>query len=253
MNGAYEELRNLAHAANLEIPARGLAIYTFGNASIYDPALGAFAIKPSGVPYADLRPEDYPVLAIDGNLIEGSLRPSSDAPTHAFLYRWFKEAGLDGKIRGVAHSHSTYATAWAQATRPIPLYGTTHADHIAFDIPCTAMMGASGASGDYELATGALIREAFEGLRLSPLEVPMALVAGHGPFTWGKDAAQAVYHAAVLEEIARMAALTEGIAASRPAKGAAQGARRLPEHIVRKHYERKHGPNAYYGQNRNRT
>jgi L-ribulose-5-phosphate 4-epimerase len=239
MSGAYGKLKELAHAANLEIPARGLAIYTFGNASAYDPALGAFAIKPSGVPYAELRPEDYPVLDIHGAVLEGSLRPSSDAPTHASLYRWFKEIGLDAKLKGVAHSHSTYATAWAQARRSIPLYGTTHADHMAFEVPCTDMMSEEGASGEYELATGALLRDAFEGLKLSPLEAPMALVAGHGPFTWGRDAAQAVYHAAVLEEIARMASLTEALSG---------GARRLPEHIVRKHYERKHGPKAYYGQ-----
>lgn len=242
MSGPYDEIKAEAYEANMEIPRRGLAIYTFGNASALDPGRGAFAIKPSGVPYDELVVDELVVLDLEGRVIEGTLRPSSDAPTHAYLYRWF--AGLEGGggIRGITHTHSTYATSWAQARRAIPIYGTTHADHLAADVPCTEAMDEAGTRGDYEAETGRQIRDAFRAGGLSPIEIPMVLVAGHGPFTWGKNADKAVYHAAVLEELAKMATLTE-----RVARGGGT-AERLPAHIVKKHYERKHGDGAYYGQ-----
>jgi L-ribulose-5-phosphate 4-epimerase len=231
MPSPYRELRERAFEANREIPRRGLAIYTFGNVSAFDPALGAIAIKPSGVPYDALKVEDVVVVDLDGKVIEGALRPSSDTPTHLVLYRAFKGLG------GVVHTHSTYATGWAQARLPIPLYGTTHADHLAEDVPCTAIMSAAQVERDYERETGNQIVECFAAR--DPLHVPMVLVAGHGPFAWGATAADAVYHAAVLEELARMAFITRTLA---PDAG------RLPDELIRKHFERKHGKEAYYGQ-----
>ncbi len=231
MKSSYDDLREEAWRANLEIPRRGLAIYTFGNVSAFDSERGVFAIKPSGVAYENLKVADIVVVDLDGKVVEGSLRPSSDTKTHAALYRAFEG------IRGVVHTHSTYATAWAQACMPIPLYGTTHADHLAEDVPCTAMMTADAVRGDYEAETGKQIIDCYR--TRNPREIPMVLVAGHGPFTWGKNADQAVYHAVVLEELAKMASITRTIA---------PGAARLPDYLVRKHYERKHGKNAYYGQ-----
>ena len=231
MASPYQELKEKAWAANQEIPRRGLAIYTFGNVSAFDAARGVFAIKPSGVEYERLGVDDMVVVDLAGKVVEGKLRPSSDTPTHAVLYGAFRGIG------GVVHTHSTYATGWAQARRPIPIYGTTHADHLAEDVPCTEVMSDEAVERDYETETGHQIRACFA--RRDPLHTPMVLVAGHGPFTWGETAAKAVYHAAVLEELARMAFVTRTLD---PEAG------RLPEKLVQKHFQRKHGKNAYYGQ-----
>jgi L-ribulose-5-phosphate 4-epimerase len=231
MNSSYGELKAQAWEANMEIPRRGLAIYTFGNVSALDRQRGVFAIKPSGVAYEGLTAADMVVLDLEGKVVEGSLRPSSDTKTHVALYRAFPSIG------GIVHTHSTYATAWAQACLPIPLYGTTHADHLAEDVPCTALMSAEAVGGDYEAETGAQIVECFRAR--NPEETPMVLVAGHAPFTWGKTAEKAVYHAVVLEELAKMASITRSLDAQ---------AARLPDYLVRKHFERKHGKRAYYGQ-----
>ena len=227
----YTELKQEAWEANLEIPKQGLAIYTFGNVSAYDVARGVFAIKPSGVAYSKLTPNDLVIVDLDGKVVEGNLRPSSDTKTHAALYRAFPGIG------GIVHTHSTYATAWAQARLAIPLFGTTHADHLAEDVPCTAIMTVEATERDYEAETGTQIIECFRAR--NPHETPMVLVAGHGPFTWGKAADKAVYHAVVLEELAKMASITQQLAPN---------AARLPEYLIRKHFERKHGKNAYYGQ-----
>ncbi len=229
--GKYDALREEACRANLEIAALHLAILTWGNASAFDKAAGVFAIKPSGLEYSELSPESMVVVDLEGKVVEGSLRPSSDTKTHLVIYRSFEG------VRGVCHSHSTHAVAWAQARRSIPCLGTTHADQTAGEIPCTAMISAEALAKDYELGTGELIVETFKGRK--PLEVPMVIVAGHGPFTWGKSAMDAVHYAAALEEVARMAILTYRV---NPA------ASPLPEHVMRKHYERKHGAGAYYGQ-----
>lgn len=235
MTSPYCELRERALAANLEVPRLGLAIFTFGNVSAFDRERGVLAIKPSGVPYGRLGADDMVVLDLDGRVVEGALRPSSDARTHLVLYRAFPGLG------GIAHTHSPYATGWAQARLPIPVYGTTHADHVAGDIPCTALMTAEACRGDYETETGDQILACFRGR--DPLHTPMVLVAGHGPFAWGTTPEEAVYHAAVVEEIAKMAFVTHAVA---------PGAERLPDHLVRKHFERKHGKDAYYGQGRTR-
>jgi L-ribulose-5-phosphate 4-epimerase len=231
MKSIYGDLKEQAFQANLEIPRRGLAIYTFGNVSAFDAERAVFAIKPSGVAYEGLTAEDLVVVDIDGKVVEGRLRPSSDTKTHAALYRAFQGIG------GIVHTHSTYATAWAQACLPIPLYGTTHADHLGEDVPCTALMTADAVARDYEAETGIQIIDCFR--ERNPRETQMVLVAGHGPFAWGKTAEKAVYHAVVLEELAKIASITRSLA---PDTG------RLPAHLVHKHFERKHGKNAYYGQ-----
>ena len=231
MKSSYDELKEQAWRANMEIPRRGLAIYTFGNVSAFDAERAVFAIKPSGVAYESLTAADIVVVDLDAKVVEGTLRPSSDTKTHAALYRAFQGIG------GIVHTHSTYATAWAQACMPIPLYGTTHADHLAEDVPCTALMTADAVRGDYEAETGMQIIDCFR--TRDPRQIPMVLVAGHGPFTWGKTADKAVYHAVVLEELAKMASITRALD---PHAG------RLPDYLVRKHFERKHGKNAYYGQ-----
>jgi len=227
----YDALREESLAANLEIPKLALAIMTWGNVSAFDPAQGVFAIKPSGVEYDDLKADDMVVVDLDGKVVEGRLRPSSDTKTHQVLYRRFEG------IRGICHTHSPYAVAWAQARRPIPCLGTTHADQTAEEVPCTPIISPEALAVDYEMGTGELIADTFKGKK--PLEVPMVLAAGHGPFTWGKSAMDAVHYAAALEELAKMAILTYQV---NPA------AAPLPEHVVRKHYERKHGKSAYYGQ-----
>jgi len=234
----YKTLREEAFEANLEIPRRNLAIYTWGNVSAFDPEKGVFAIKPSGVSYDKLTADSIVVVDLDGRKVDGSLNPSSDTETHRVLYREFA-AGVSDAIRGITHTHSTYAVAWAQARISVPVFGTTHADHGAQDIPCTDIMDADAVKGDYELETGNLIVDVFRKKAINPSHMPMVLVAGHGPFTWGKNAAQSIYHAAVLEEVCRMALLTLRLNPR---------AETLPEHIINKHWERKHGPDAYYGQ-----
>ncbi len=231
MASSYGELKEEAWQANMEIPRRGLAIYTFGNVSAFDAGKAVFAIKPSGVAYDNLTVDDMVIVDLDSKVVEGKLRPSSDTKTHAALYRAWKGIG------GIVHTHSTYATAWAQAGMPIPLFGTTHADHLAEDVPCTAIMTPEAVERDYEAETGKQIIDCFS--TRDPGQTPMVIVAGHGPFTWGKTAEKAVYHAVVLEELAKMAFITRTLHPQ---------AARLPDHIVRKHFERKHGKNAYYGQ-----
>ena len=229
----YTTLKEESFEANLEIKRQNLAIYTWGNVSAFDPDKGVFAIKPSGVPYENLSPESMVVVDLDGKIVEGELKPSSDTETHRVLYREFQG------IRGVTHTHSPYALAWAQAGKPVPVYGTTHADHATRAIPCTTLMSPQAVQNNYELETGKLIVQTFKKSNLDPLEITMVLVSGHGPFTWGTSAAQSVYHGAVLEEICKMALLTLTI---NPL------ANPLPEHIIQKHWERKHGADAYYGQ-----
>lgn len=228
-----KSLREAAYEANMDIQRQRLAIYTFGNASAIDRAAGVIAIKPSGVPYDALRPEDMVLVDLDNRVVEGDKRPSSDTKTHTLLYRHFETIG------GVCHTHSTYAVAWAQAIRPIPNFGTTHADHLTAAIPVTEVMSDAQILGDYEHETGNQIIELFQTENLSPETVEMVLVACHGPFTWGKNAAKAVYHAAVLEELAKMAYLTLQI---NPL------ATPIKQTLIDKHYFRKHGAQAYYGQ-----
>ncbi len=228
-----EELKKQVYEANMELPRRGLITYTWGNVSGIDRETGYFVIKPSGVDYDKLTPEDMVVMDLDGNRIEGKYKPSSDTPTHIELYKKYPEIG------GIVHTHSTEATAWAQACRDIPLYGTTHADYFYGPIPCARLLKKEEIEGGYERNTGRVIIETLEHRGINPMHTPAVLCAGHGPFTWGKDAAQAVYHAVVLEEVARMAAKTEAL---NPA------ARLVPDRIRDKHFFRKHGANAYYGQ-----
>lgn len=229
----FQDIKQAAYQANMRLPELGLALFTFGNASAADREKGVFAIKPSGVPYAGLRPEDMVVVDFDNNIIEGAKRPSSDTKTHAVLYKHWPCIG------GIVHTHSTYATAWAQTQQDIPIFGTTHADHLTVDVPCAPVMSDEMIRGDYEYQTGFQIINAFRDKGLNPEEVEMALVANHAPFTWGATADKAVYNSAVLEELARMACLTRQIRPDAP---------RLGEALIKKHYERKHGANAYYGQ-----
>lgn len=231
MASPYQELKERAWTANQEIPRRGLAIYTFGNVSAWDVNRGVMAIKPSGVPYDALQVDDMVVLDLEGNIVEGTLRPSSDTETHLVLYKNWSGLG------GIVHTHSCYATGWAQARRPIPIYGTTHADHLAEDVPCTEIMSDAASMSDYELETGNQILRCFE--ERNHLHTQMVLVAGHAPFTWGSTPEKAVYNAVVLEELARMAFVTQTVAPD---------VERLPADLIKKHFERKHGRNAYYGQ-----
>lgn len=229
--GQYDALKRAVWEANMEIPQRNLALYTWGNVSAIDRSAGVFAIKPSGVPYEKLQVEDIVVLDMDGEVVEGSMRPSSDMQTHLVLYRAFS------KIGGITHTHSPHAVGWAQAGKSVPVFGTTHADHSHLPIPCTPMMSRDQVEGNYEYETGVLITKVFE--QIDPVEQPMVLVAGHGPFAWGKDASASVYNAVVLEEVCRMAWITLAV---NPL------AQPLPSYLTDKHYQRKHGPNAYYGQ-----
>lgn len=229
----YEHIQQEAYEANMQLPKLGLVLFTFGNVSAVDRALGVFAIKPSGVPYEELTPDKMVIVDFDANVIQGTLRPSSDTKTHAVLYKHWENIG------GIVHTHSTYATAWAQAQRDIPIYGTTHADHNTVDIPCALPMSDEMIQGDYEYETGFQIINCFKEKGLTHEEVEMILVGNHAPFTWGKSAAKAVYNSAVLETIAHMAFLTETINSNAP---------RLKDALIKKHFERKHGPGSYYGQ-----
>jgi L-ribulose-5-phosphate 4-epimerase len=229
----FQQIKLSAYEANMQLPELGLVLFTFGNASAADREKGVFAIKPSGVPYKDLRPEDMVIVDFDNHIVEGDMRPSSDTKTHAVLYKHWHNIG------GIVHTHSTYATAWAQAQRDVPIFGTTHADHLTVDVPCAPVMSDEMIKGDYEYQTGFQILNAFEDRGLSPEEVEMVLVSNHAPFTWGKNVEKAVYNSAVLEEVARMAYLTLQVNPNAP---------RLKDALIRKHYERKHGEGAYYGQ-----
>ena len=234
----YETIKEQAYLANMQIPAQHLALYTWGNVSAFDKDLGVFAIKPSGVPYPELTADSMVVVDLDGRVVEGELRPSSDTPTHAVLYKEF--AVKDGAdINGIIHTHSTFAVSWAQALSPVPLFGTTHADHIQTSVPCTPYLSEEAVKNDYEKETGNLIVSHFRDNSLNPNEVNMVLVGGHGPFCWGNSPDKAVYNAAVLEEVCHMALNTRLINPSQTP---------LSSYIVDKHYQRKHGPNAYYGQ-----
>jgi len=235
----YKTLREEAFEANQEIPRHNLAIYTWGNVSAFDPDKGVFAIKPSGVSYDKLTVGSMVVVDLEGKVVDSGFNPSSDTETHRVLYRELTDPAAGEGIRGITHTHSPYAVAWAQARCSVPVFGTTHADHGAEDIPCTDLLSVEAVKSNYELETGNLIVDAFRKKGKNPIYMPMVLVAGHGPFTWGKNAAQSIYHAAVLEEICKMALLTLTVNPQAEA---------LPEYLIRKHWERKHGPNAYYGQ-----
>ena len=228
-----EALKLEVYKANMELPRRGLVAYTWGNVSGIDRECGLFVIKPSGVEYDELKPTDMVVMDLAGNKVEGDLNPSSDTKTHLVLYNMFPEIG------GIVHTHSPHAVAWAQAGRDIPAYGTTHADYFYGTIPCARHLTQEELDEDYEKNTGVVIAETFRTRGLDPIAVPAVICHSHGPFTWGKDAAQAVYHAVVLEEVAKMAILTRLVESS---------AESAPQRILDKHYMRKHGPNAYYGQ-----
>ncbi len=229
----YQHIQEEAYLANMELPKLNLVIFTFGNVSAVDREAGVFAIKPSGVPYEDLSPEKMVIVDFDGNTVDGALRPSSDTKTHAVLYKHWDSIG------GIVHTHSTYATAWAQSQRDIPIFGTTHADYNTVDIPCAPPMDDLMIKGDYEYQTGFQIMECLQAKGMSYKEVEMVLVGNHAPFTWGKNAHKAVHNSAVLEAIAQMAILTEQINPNAP---------RLKNALINKHYERKHGAGSYYGQ-----
>ena len=228
-----KKLKHAVYEANMELPRRELVTYTWGNVSGIDRERGLVVIKPSGVSYDELTPEDLVVLDLDGNVVDGKLNPSSDTRTHLELYKAFPEIG------GIVHTHSPYAVGWAQAGRDIPAYGTTHADYFYGPVPCCRSLTEQEVEEDYERNTGLVIVETFRQRELDPVHVPGAICRNHGPFTWGRDAAQAVYHAVVLEEVAKMAVYTTQIAPD---------AEPAPQYVLNKHFMRKHGPNAYYGQ-----
>ena len=228
-----QEMRQRVYEANLSLPQHGLVKFTWGNVSEVDRKGERIVIKPSGVPYNKLSPENMVVTDLDGNVIEGELNPSSDLATHVALYKAWPDLG------GIVHTHSTEAVGWAQAGRDIPFYGTTHADYFYGPVPCARSLTADEVNSAYEKETGTVIIETFTERGLDPMAVPGIVVRNHGPFTWGKDPAQAVYHAVVLEEVAKMNRFTEQI---NPRVEPA------PQYILDKHYLRKHGPNAYYGQ-----
>ncbi|GIN70649.1 L-ribulose-5-phosphate 4-epimerase [Bacillus sp. J14TS2] len=227
------ELKQKVLEANLQLPEYGLVTFTWGNVSGIDREKGLVVIKPSGVAYSELKADDLVVLDLEGNIVEGDLRPSSDTPTHLALYKAFKEIG------GVVHTHSPWATSWAQAKRSIPALGTTHADYYYGEIPVTRPLSQQEIEQAYELETGNVIIETFKNLQLDPIAMPGVLVGGHAPFNWGKDAHEAVHNAVVLEKVAKMALhsfqLTPNVEP-------------LDQYLLDKHYLRKHGPNAYYGQ-----
>ena len=228
-----EQLKHLVLDANLELPRRGLITYTWGNVSARDRETGLVVIKPSGLDYDKMHAEDMVVVDLENKTVEGNLRPSSDVLTHLALYKRYPAIG------GIVHTHSPRATAWAQAGRGIPFYGTTQADYFRGPIPCARSLTEQEIKEAYELNTGLVIIETLDGLGLDPIEMPAMLCKNHGVFTWGRDAADAVHNAVVLEEVAKMAMWTEQLnPAVQPA----------PEALLKKHYERKHGANAYYGQ-----
>ena len=233
MSSQYKDLKQECYEANMQLNALNLVVYTFGNVSAVDRENGVFAIKPSGVPYEDLKPEDIVIVDFDHNIIEGTMRPSSDTKTHAYLYKNWPNIG------GVAHTHATYSVAWAQSQQDIPIFGTTHADHLTADIPCAPPMADALIEGNYEHNTGIQILDCFKEKNLSYEEVEMVLIGNHGPFAWGKNAAKAVYNSKVLEVVAEMAYLTLQINPNAP---------RLKDSLIKKHYNRKHGKDSYYGQ-----
>lgn len=228
-----EKLKEQVYLANMELPKRGLVTYTWGNVSGIDREKGLFVIKPSGVDYDLLKPDDMVVMDLQGNKVEGDLNPSSDTKTHLVLYNAFPGIG------GIVHTHSPYAVAWAQAGEDLPCYGTTHADYFYGSVPCARHLTQEELDEDYERNTGITIVEAFRERGIDPKAVPAVLCYSHGPFTWGKDADQAVYHSVVLEECAKMGIFTRVL---NPHAAPA------PQRMLDKHYLRKHGPNAYYGQ-----
>lgn len=227
-----DELKMQVYEANMELPRRNLVTYTWGNVSGIDRGKGLFVIKPSGVAYEDLKPEDMVVLDLEGNQVEGKYRPSSDTATHLELYKAFPEVG------GVVHTHSPWATSWAQAGRSIPSYGTTHADYFYGEIPCARGLREEEIRSEYEKNTGLVIIETLEGM--NPMYIPGILCTNHGPFTWGKDPQEAVHNAVVLEEVAKMAFHTEMLNPK---------IQTMPQVLMDKHFLRKHGKDAYYGQN----
>lgn len=228
-----EQLKQLVYEANMDLPKYGLVTFTWGNVSAIDRESGLFVIKPSGVEYEKLTPEDMVVVDLNGKKVEGRYNPSSDTATHAELYKAFPEIG------GVVHTHSSYATSWAQAGRSIPCYGTTHADYIYGEVPCVRCLTKEEIEAAYEENTGHLIVNEFRRMEKDPVAVPAVLCKNHGPFAWGKDAKEAVHNAVVLEEVAKMAYRAETINPRiQPA----------PQELQDKHYYRKHGANAYYGQ-----
>lgn len=228
-----QELKRQVYEANMLLPKYGLVTFTWGNVSAIDRESGLFVIKPSGVEYESMKPEDMVVMDLNGNRVEGKLRPSSDTPTHLELYKAFPEIG------GIVHTHSSYATSWAQAGRSIPCYGTTHADYIYGEVPCVRCLTKEEIDEAYETNTGKLIVSEFKRRKKEIMAVPAVLCKNHGPFIWGKDAKDAVHNAVVLEEVAKMAYRTESINSKvEPA----------PQELQDKHYYRKHGAGAYYGQ-----
>lgn len=227
-----EKLKQEVWEANMALPRYGLVTFTWGNVSGFDPGEGLVVIKPSGVPYEELRPEDMVVVDLSGNIVEGKLKPSSDTPTHIVLYQHFQGIG------GIVHTHAAWATSWAQAGLPIPALGTTHADYYDGEIPCTRRMTDEEIAGAYELETGNVIVETMAGR--NPLHMPGVLVHSHAPFNWGKDAHDAVHNAVVLEEVAKMALNTRLLNPAVPP---------MQQSLLDRHFQRKHGANAYYGQN----
>lgn len=230
----YEALKQAAWEANMELPRRELVILTWGNVSVIDRRAGVFAIKPSGVCYDKLQPKDMVIVDLNGNRVEGYLNPSSDTLTHCCLYRQLSQIG------SIVHTHSCWATTWAQACRSIPLYGTTHADYFSGDVPCTRMMQESETKQNYEWNTGKVILETLSNRKTEAADTKAVLVAGHGPFVWGENGADAVETAVVLEYVAKMAYVREQL--DRPCSHT------LPRHLVQRHFYRKHGDSAYYGQ-----
>lgn len=228
-----EKLKKEVFEANLELPKRNLVIYTWGNVSAIDRESNLVVIKPSGVDYDVMKAEDMVVVDLDGNVIEGNLKPSSDTPTHLELYKKYKEIG------SIVHTHSSHAVMWAQSGRDLIAYGTTHADYFYDNIPCSRKMTEDEINGEYEKETGKVIIETFESRNIDVMQVPAVLVFSHGPFTWGKNAKEAVHNTVVLEEISKMALMTELLN---------KNVERIDQKLLDKHFLRKHGKNAYYGQ-----